>query len=54
MTDGWTGRPCPHCRGTGSALEDDGQSIRCPACSGTGQEWGEIEDEPTIREPGAG
>jgi RecJ-like exonuclease len=32
--DGWTGRPCRGCNGTG----EDNESRSCPACDGTGEE----------------
>lgn len=34
--NGWTGRPCPDCMGTGETNLDWPRS--CPACGGTGEE----------------
>ena len=48
---GWTGRRCPTCNGDGEITELDGQPVTCPACGGYGDEWGELPDEPTIKEP---
>lgn len=31
----WTGRPCPHCKGTGQ----DNDALACGGCGGTGDEW---------------
>jgi uncharacterized Zn finger protein (UPF0148 family) len=45
MSEGWTGRRCPQCDGTGRS--HDGV-VTCPACGGCGQEWGEL-DEPDRR-----
>lgn len=42
MTSGWTGRPCPTCRGDGEIVEDDGYPVACPACGGSGEEWGDM------------
>lgn len=36
---GWTGRRCPSCNGTGDR-DDDGHS--CQSCGGTGEEFGEV------------
>lgn len=52
MTHGWTGRPCPHCYGTGIVPADnENDSVGCPHCGGTGNEWGEIPEPPVIEEP---
>lgn len=48
MTEGWTGRKCAPCNGTG---EDDDQTYgrrACRHCGGTGDEWGDL---PVIKEP---
>ncbi len=37
--EGWTGKKCPQCNGTGE--NDEAQS--CSACCGTGDEYGKIE-----------
>lgn len=49
MTQGWTGRKCPVCKGKGA--DDDNYS--CPACGGTGDEYGELDNEgpAKIEEP---
>ena len=53
MTQGWTGRQCPKCGGTGEE-RGDGSRHTCQACWGTGDEYGEMPeaDAPSsIREP---
>lgn len=49
--EGWTGRPCKVCGGTGVRREDDGAAVPCDACGGHGEEWGELPETPTIDEP---
>lgn len=46
MPQGWTGRQCPECHGTGEADEQEDGRRACPACAGTGDEYGELPDEP--------
>lgn len=36
---GWTGKTCPHCKGTG----EDNEAKACRSCAGTGEEYGEIK-----------
>lgn len=50
--EGWTGKVCPNCDGRCTVRDDDGNEVTCDACGGTGDEWGEIPDEPVVREPG--
>jgi len=45
MSEGWTGRRCPQCDGTGTGY---GGIVACPGCAGCGQEWGEV-GEPNDR-----
>lgn len=33
---GWTGKPCPKCKGSGQGAGDE----NCGACAGTGEEYG--------------
>lgn len=42
MTQGWTGRKCPSCKGTGEDKDNSGYS--CPACGGTGDEYGDLDN----------
>lgn len=51
MTYGWTGNRCKQCSGRGEVLDDYGVWIACDACGGSGHEWGELPDEPIIKEP---
>lgn len=48
MTQGWTERVCPKCKGS---RYDGGYT--CLECGGTGREWGEVDDEspPKVEEP---
>lgn len=48
MAQGWTGRKCPSCNGN-RYMDDSG--VSCPSCGGTGEEWGDLPEEPVIREP---
>lgn len=41
--EGWTGKPCPKCQGTG--IDDPERDIRaCSACGGTGEEYKSAPD----------
>lgn len=51
MTEGWTGRKCPRCGGDGRVADDYGQERRCDSCGGTGDEYGELPEEPVVKEP---
>lgn len=39
---GWTGAPCPTCRGTG----EDEEARACHDCAGTGDHWGRMPTQP--------
>jgi hypothetical protein len=49
MTQGWTGRKCVRCHGTGREYRgpDEGTE-NCPACGGAGEEYGDL-DEPGVK-----
>jgi hypothetical protein len=46
--EGWTGRKCPHCNGTGLISDDSGGS--CPHCGGTGDEYGPLGLRALLKE----
>lgn len=56
MTQGWTGKKCPQCKGCGEVYNRVYDCDKaCPACAGTGEEYGEIKDSSKeIREPDKG
>jgi hypothetical protein len=53
--DGWTGQPCPVCRGHQEVEDQFGEAHACGACGGTGEEYvaalDRREDDPP---PGPG
>jgi uncharacterized protein (DUF983 family) len=53
MTQGYTGRKCPHCHGCGSIWDAVAQAAaECRDCGGTGEEHDEMDEhEHRIEEP---
>jgi hypothetical protein len=40
---GWTGKPCPKCKGTGESSCNEYGRRACIECGGTGEEYGDVE-----------
>lgn len=55
MTQGWTGRRCGPCKGTGEQDDQSYGRLRCNSCGGTGDEWADLPDagntSPAVQEP---
>lgn len=50
---GWTGRPCPNCKGSGEADHPIFGWTRCTDCAGTGDEYDRLDDQPPNLPPRA-
>jgi len=44
--EGWTGKKCPHCKGTGENLSNPMNAGSCDQCGGTGDEYHHVAPTP--------